>query len=242
MRITVLSSGSQANGYVIQNETEAVVLECGCSLTEAQKALDFNTSKVAGVFVTHEHGDHSRYVAKYAQLMPVFMTDGTATALRMKDNFNIHIVERKKQLQVGNFKVLPFATIHDAQEPCGYIIQHPEMGILMFATDTRDIGYTFKDMDYIMLECNYDDKLLNENIRAGRLNYNVGDRIKNSHMSVARCIKILKDNDLHKVKGIMLLHLSHDNSDKKNFVARVKRNTGKHVIVAEKGVEMEFII
>ena len=70
----------------------------------------------------------------------------------------------------------------------------------------------------------------------------MGDRIKNSHMSIARCVKILKDNDLHKVKGIMLLHLSHDNSDRKNFVARIKRNTGKFVVAAEKGLEMEFII
>jgi len=242
MRITVLASGSQANGYVIQNEQEAVVLECGCSLTDAQNALGFNTAKVSAVFVTHEHGDHARYVAKYAQLMPVYMTGGTVDALRMRGQYNIHIIERKKQFQVGNFKVLPFATIHDATEPCGYIIQHPEMGVLMFATDTRDIGYTFKDMDYIMLECNYDEKLLNENIRSGKLNYNVGDRIKNSHMSIARCVKILKDNDLHKVKGIMLLHLSHDNSDRKNFVARIKRNTGKFVVAAEKGLEMEFII
>lgn len=242
MRITVLNSGSSANGYVIQNEQEAVVLECGCSLTEAQKALGFNTAKVAGVFVTHEHGDHSRYVAKYAALMPVFMTAGTADSLRMKGQYNIHVIERKKQFQLGNFKILPFATIHDAKEPCGFIIQHPEMGVLMFATDTRDIGYTFKDMDYIMLECNYDDRLLNENIKAGRLNYNVGDRIKNSHMSIARCVKILKDNDLTKVKGIMLLHLSHDNSNRDNFIARVKRNTGKFVVAAEKGLEMEFLI
>ena len=242
MKITVLASGSAANGYVIQNEREAVVLECGCPLLDAQKALDFNTAKVAGVLVTHEHGDHARYVAKYAQLMPVYLTAGTADALGMRGAYNINLIERKRQFQTGGFRVLPFATIHDAQEPCGYIIQHPDMGVLLFATDTRDIGYTFKDMDYIMLECNYDERLLNENIRSGRLNYNVGDRIKNSHMSISRCVRILKDNDLRRVKGIMLLHLSHDNSDKQNFVTRVKRNTGKHVVAAEKGVEMEFMV
>lgn len=242
MKITVLDSGSAANGYVIQNGREAVVLECGCPLTAAQKVLDFNTSKVAGVLVTHEHGDHARYVAKYAQLMPVYMTGGTADALGLREMFQVHVIERKQQFKIGGFTVLPFATIHDAQEPCGFIIHHPEMGVLLFATDTRDIGYTFKGMDYVMLECNYDEKLLNENIRAGRLNYNVGDRIKNSHMSVSRCQTILRDNDLRKVKGIMLLHLSHDNSDRDSFVQRIKRSTGKYVVAAEKGVEMEFIV
>lgn len=242
MKITVLDSGSTANGYVIQNEREAVVLECGCPLTAAQNVLGFNTSKVAGVLVTHEHGDHARYVTKYAQLMPVYMTAGTAGALGVRELFQVHIIERKRQFKIGGFTVLPFATIHDAQEPCGFIIHHPEMGVLLFATDTRDIGYTFKGMDYVMLECNYDEKLLNENIRSGRLNYNVGDRIKNSHMSVSRCVTILRDNDLRKVKGIMLLHLSHDNSDRDNFITRIKRTTGKHVVAAEKGVEVEFMV
>lgn len=55
-KLTVLSSNSKGNGYVLQNENEALILECGCSLKDAKIALDWNIRKLVACFISHEHG------------------------------------------------------------------------------------------------------------------------------------------------------------------------------------------
>ena len=53
MTLTVLSSGSSGNCYVIQNETEALIIEAGVPFKEVKKALDFNVMKIKGVIASH---------------------------------------------------------------------------------------------------------------------------------------------------------------------------------------------
>ena len=115
------------------------------------------------------------------------------------------------------------------------------MGLLLFATDTYYLRYTFQDLNYIMIECNYDKHILDDNTRNGIVPMAVRERVLRSHMSVADCIKTLKANDLSQVRAIMLLHLSGNNSNADNFLQRVKRNTGKYTLIAKKGVELELL-
>lgn len=241
MKLTVLQSGSEANGYILQNESEAIVLECGCSLARCEEALGYNVGKVAGCLITHEHGDHSRFAAQYVKRMPLFATQGTLDALRLEQGSNATALQLKRTVQIGSFKVMPFATQHDAAQPCGYLIKHADFGLLLFATDTYYLRYTFAGLNYIMIECNYDQRILDENTRNGIVPMVVRERVQRSHMSCADCIKTLKANDLSQVKAIVLLHLSGNNSNADNFLERVKRNTGKHTIIAQKGVELEML-
>ena len=241
MELTVLNSGSDANGYIKQNESEAIVLECGCSLARCEEALGYNVSKVAGVLLSHEHGDHARFAAKYVQRMPLFATQGTLDALRLEKGCNANVLPIKQTMSIGNFKVMAFSTQHDATQPCGFLVKHPDFGLLLFATDTYYLRYTFAGLNYIMIECNYDKHILDENTRNGIVPMAVRERVLRSHLSVSDCIKTLKANDLSQVRAIMLLHLSGNNSNKENFVERVKRNTGKFTLVAQKGVTLPLL-
>lgn len=241
MKLTVLSSGSEANGYILQNESEAIVIECGCSLARCEEALGYNMSKVAGCLISHEHGDHARFAAKYVKRMPLFATQGTLDSLRLENGSNATAMPLKTTMQIGGFKVMAFATQHDAIQPCGFLIKHPDMGLLLFATDTYYLRYTFQGLNYIMIECNYDKHILDDNTRNGIVPMAVRERVLRSHMSVADCIKALKANDLSQVRAIMLLHLSGNNSNADNFLQRVKRNTGKYTLIAKKGVELELL-
>lgn len=56
MLLRVISSNSRGNGYVLENDNEALVIECGCSFMDIKKALNFNIRKIVGCIVTHEHG------------------------------------------------------------------------------------------------------------------------------------------------------------------------------------------
>ena len=45
--------------------------------------------------------------------------------------------------------------------PCyGFLIRHPEMGTLIYATDTELIKWRFKNVNHILLGVNYDPELL----------------------------------------------------------------------------------
>lgn len=55
MVLSVISSGSEANGYIIQNKSEALIIECGCKLVDVKKTLGWNVRKVVGCLISHEH-------------------------------------------------------------------------------------------------------------------------------------------------------------------------------------------
>ena len=56
MFLKVCNSGSNGNGYILQNDNEILVIECGCSLMDIKKMIDFQVSKIVGCIVSHEHG------------------------------------------------------------------------------------------------------------------------------------------------------------------------------------------
>lgn len=56
MRVTVLGSGSDGNGYLLECGGEVLILDCGVSPKRAKIALDFDISKVVGCFISHSHG------------------------------------------------------------------------------------------------------------------------------------------------------------------------------------------
>lgn len=53
--LTILASGSAANGYIIQADNEVLILECGVPFKECAKALNYNLEGVRGVCVSHAH-------------------------------------------------------------------------------------------------------------------------------------------------------------------------------------------
>lgn len=55
MKLKVLGSGSSGNCYILENDTEALIIEAGVPFMEVKKALDFNISKIQGVVISHEH-------------------------------------------------------------------------------------------------------------------------------------------------------------------------------------------
>ena len=241
MRLLVLKSGSSGNGYVLYNDREALIIECGVSYDTCLKALKFKRGIIVGALVTHEHGDHSKYVEQYLEAaIPVYLTQGTSSQLSYKKDRRPFIIEKNKVFSVGRFLILAFETKHDCKEPVGFLIRHPEMGQTLFATDTYYLPYKFEGLSHVMIECNYDNHIIDKNVEDGIVPSLVRDRVNESHMSLETCIDTLKANDLSSVNNIVLLHLSSKNSDPELFRRVVESETGKLVTVAKKGVDIPF--
>ena len=243
MRLIVLGSSSAANGYVLDNGREALALECGCPLADLQRAVDFDLRRVAGVLLTHEHGDHARHALKYIKsALPLYASEGTLMKLPeevLASTFS-HPVRPPKPFRVGGFRVLPFDVKHDAAEPLGFYIKHPDMGSLLFATDTRFIPFLFDHINTWLIECNYSEEILESNLSAGVISKAQRDRVIGSHMSLDTCRETLQANDLSETRRIILIHLSDRNSDAAQFKKTIARATGREVIIADRGQTIEL--
>ena len=56
MLLRCVNTGSQnGNWYILENDTEALILDAGVRYKDVLKVLGYNISKVAGVLISHEH-------------------------------------------------------------------------------------------------------------------------------------------------------------------------------------------
>ena len=239
MELHVLGSSSSGNCYILQNKDEALVIEAGVSLKEVKKAVDFNISKIVGVIVSHEHGDHAGHIQEFLNArIDVWLSCGTHKEVIPQSitGFMPKLCEAGTKFKMGNFTILPFDVKHDAAEPLGFLIKHEETGNVLFVTDSYFVPYTFANLSNILIEANYRTDLLQQAIDSGRMPTSLKNRTLESHMSLETCIEALRANDLGKVNNIVLIHLSDRNSNADEFKDAVHKATGKTVTIADKGV------
>ena len=88
----------------------------------------------------------------------------------------------------------------------------------------------------MMIEANYSDEILDYNIENGITPASMRPRLLQSHMEIKTTENILLSSNLDTVNDIILIHLSHNNSDAEQFKQRIMQKTGKPVIIAKRGV------
>lgn len=240
MKLKVIGTGSRGNAYLLENEQEALLIECGVSIMDIKKAVDFKVNKISGCIVTHEHNDHAKSIKEVLETgIPVYATKGTFEGKRMDPSrwARAYDIMQRDEFQVGTFKVISFPINHDVNEPCGFLIYHPDCGVTLFLTDTYYSNFTFKGLNNIIVEANYDTEIIDTKLGDKKF---LRDRIYKSHMSLETCMDFLKANDLKSVNNIVLVHLSDSNSHEVNFAKKVAAMTGKTVSVASDGMEISF--
>ncbi len=252
MELTVIASSSEGNAYVIQNEGEALLIEAGANFSKTLEALGHNVAKVNGCLITHEHGDHAGHVNEVLSYgLPVYASRGTCNAIanKIRSAYKPRVLDFDSvgnyfDLQLGRFEVYPFAAKHDAAEPLGFYIWHPETGGILFATDTYYIRPTFADLRTVLIECNYAADILEANVEksANGMTWQRAQRVRASHLSLDTCLAALKANDLSHVNNIVLIHVSAGNGDARRFKKAVEQATGKPTHIARPGLKIDLNI
>lgn len=231
IEIRTIATGSKGNCYRVYDGSTALLLEAGVSFTAIQKGLEFKTSEIDGVLVSHEHMDHCKGVEGCLKRgMTIYMSQGTKDGMSL-DNAQIRIIKAKEQFRIGTWTILPFDVQHDVNEPLGFLLQSDNGGKLLFATDTYYLKYTFPGLTHIMVECNYDEQTLDENFEKGIIHQKLKERVICSHFSLENVIKWLEASDLTNVEEIHLLHLSDNNSNVERIFKTVARATGKLIYI-----------
>lgn len=236
MDLQVIGTGSKGNAYVLRNEDEALLIECGMKIEAIKKALDFDLSKVVGCIVTHEHGDHAKSILDIILLgIDVYATEGTfRRTMFAEKSHREKVIKDRQKFKIGGFTILPFKVMHDAVEPVGFLINHKDMGNCLFLTDTFYSPFKFANLNQIIIETNFSHENLSTDMTFLR------NRILNSHLSLENAVEICKVNDMSKVNNIVLIHLSDTNSNEKVFKETMENATGKKITVASNNITIPF--
>lgn len=239
MKLIVTGSNSSGNQYALDSGTEILILEAGCKMADVKRAIDFRLQDVVGCILSHEHGDHSKYATEYAKFgIKVYCNKAVAEKKSFPyDSFKV--ITSGKTYHIGSFSVTPFNVAHDV--PClGFLVRHPDCGIILFATDTYKVPVAITGIDHYLIEANYSDELLKQNVWNGKINKAQADRIMLSHMSLEYTVKYLRDCEAQDAKTITLIHLSERNSDPDLFKRTVESALGVPCNIARKGLVVEL--
>lgn len=253
MRLTVIRSGSKGNCYVLHGGSEALMIEAGVPFSEVIGAVG---PEVAGsirtCLLTHEHQDHAKYATDVLDHgIRLWATSGTIGALKGRTSrvlkpSNFRLDQRSddrdvpwEPLRTGGFLVLPFRTVHDAASPCGFIIRHADFGTMLFATDTKYVPAGCSGLSNILIECNYEDGLLD---RRTDIPASLKERIRRSHQSLINCEYSLGAVCSGQTVMVMLIHISEGDGDPVLFRDHIQRavGPGTRVEVAESGRTYEL--
>ena len=241
MLMDCIATGSTGNCYILAAGQDKLILDCGVRYKDIQAALGFDASCVAGCLVTHEHNDHSKALPDLMRAgIGCYMTKGTAEA-KGASGHRLRIVAAGEVFGVGQFVVSPFETQHDAAEPVGYLVHHAPTGeSLLYATDTFYLRYAFKNVHYVLVECNYCRDTAYDRYQSGEMDKALYDRLMSSHMSLENLKGFLSACDLSATRRIVLLHMSEGNADEARMLREVRELAGIEVDAAIGGTRLEL--
>lgn len=234
MKLKVLGSGSSGNCYILENYTEAVIIEAGLPFTEVKKALGFNIRKIKAVIISHEHGDHRKHWHEYVRDgIPVFEPFRNEGQIIEFENSNFLIQAFPNRSKDGHW----FHGNSDGTEcPCyGFYIKHPDIGSLVYITDTECVRWRFSEVNHILVESNYSKDLVSDIPEKRR-------HVLTGHMEIDTTCEFLENNRSAALRNVILLHLSGESAYAEDFKDRAEKAAICPVYVAENGLEVDLNI
>lgn len=237
MHLKCLGSSSAGNCYLLtSNIGETLILDCGIPIKEIKKGLGWDIRNVVGCVVTHRHIDHSKSVEDLINMgIPVFRPYKPLIMNQFLSNsyFTVRIFD----LTTSDNKWIH--TNSDGSEcPCyGFLIEHPEMGKMLYITDCEFVKWRFNGINHILLGVDYDKNMVDMS------NPVKANHVLRGHMSIDTACKFVKTNySPDDVLNVIMCHLSEENADKDNFIEQMKKvacRSNVDVAVAGKSWELK---
>ncbi|MDH3272055.1 MAG: MBL fold metallo-hydrolase [Gemmatimonadota bacterium] len=220
MKVSILGSGSGGNSIFVWAGNTRLLVDAGFSarsVAERLERLGVDPDSISGIVVTHDHGDHTAGIGVFARRhgTPLYMTDRTRTACAKLFRGAERVEEYRvgRPFHVGDVRVEPFLTVHDAADPVGVALVDECTGLRVgVATDlgrpTTQIRHALAACDFLVLEANHDEVMLH----TSPYPVSVKRRIASSHGHLSnQAAARLATELLHpRLAGIVLAHLSKE--------------------------------
>ena len=130
-----------------------------------------------------------------------------------------------------------FYVPHDNTPNFDFLIEHEEMGWLLYLTDLEYCPYSFKNLrvQHLLIECNYIEDLVNRDAE------NYSHQIR-GHCSLDTCKGIIEANKTLDLRTTTLIHLSDKACNPNRVLEEIKKVAGSRVEVnvAVPGLEVEL--
>lgn len=216
MRLYVLGSGSRGNCCAIEADGAALLLDAGFSAREIERRADaagLDIRRVAGIALTHEHGDHACGAPRLAQRLgvPVLTAPGTWERLAPDMGTATHrVVGLRTTVELGPFRVEACPTSHDAADPVALAVRTADGTGIGVAYDlgrpTAAVRYLLQNLTALVLEANHDEVQL----RTSGYPPVVQRRIAGSggHLSNRAAAELLSELHHPGLSVVVLAHLS----------------------------------
>jgi phosphoribosyl 1,2-cyclic phosphodiesterase len=237
MRLYVLGSGSRGNCCAVEADGVAVLLDAGFSAREIERravAVGLDLARVAGIALTHEHGDHACGAPRLARRLgvPVLTAPGTWARLARAMGLASHVsIGLSGAVELGPFRVEACPTSHDAADPVAIVVRTPDGTGLGVAYDlgrpTAAVRYLLQNLTALVLEANHDEVQL----RTSGYPPVVQRRIAGSggHLSNRAAAELLAELHHPGLAVVVLAHLSqrcNTAADARAAVAPALRRVG----------------
>jgi len=239
MDLHVIASSSKGNCCAVTSGGNTLLLDCGVPWGAIKAALGYETRRVVGCLVTHEHSDHAKALRDVMGAgIDSYMTAGTAAA-KGAAGHRLRVVKAENAYQTEHFSVFPFKVRHDAEEPVGFLVGCKETGArLLYAVDTCGIEQAFSGLHYILVECNHCDDIAEARASSGEITAAHYRRLVINHMSLRSLKRYLSVCDLSLARQIVLMHLSDNNSDENQMLHEIGELTRVPTVAATAGLRM----
>jgi phosphoribosyl 1,2-cyclic phosphodiesterase len=216
--VTVLGSGSSGNSILVETDGTRVLIDAGFSGRDLERRLasvDRDPASIDAIFITHEHGDHTKGMGIFARRWgtPIYLSEQTRRACSslLSGEEAIHDYSCVNPVAIGTLRIEPFLTVHDAVDPFAVTVTESRTGEkLGIATDlgrpTAAVRHALSGCDILVLEANHDEILLRESSYP----WSVKQRIASSHghLSNRASADLAAEIHHHNLTAVVLAHLS----------------------------------
>ncbi|HPT31263.1 MAG TPA: MBL fold metallo-hydrolase [Prolixibacteraceae bacterium] len=244
VEICALASGSNGNSYYIGNNTDAILVDAGISTRQLMQRFDsrrLDPRKLRGVFLSHEHSDHSRglQVLSKRHHLTVWMSKHTYYALPPSYRpMYVELFEPGETLTVGPFQVHTFLKNHDAAEPCSFRIEigGKSIGVLTdIGMPCERVRREVNHCQALFMETNYDEKMLWDGPYPWPLKKRVASDV--GHLSNVQALGLVEQEAHPDLECIFLSHLSQENNNPSLAFSVFEPLQGKTVVKLTSRIE-----
>lgn len=234
MFVRCIGTGSSGNSYALyDNDGKILLLDLGLARKEILKGIDFNVSDVAGAVVSHEHGDHAKAVKDFENMgIPIFAPYRSLDPMSFKDSSQVKVQAFDLTDKNGKF----MHTNNDGSEcPCfGFLIEHEDMGKLLYITDTELVKWRFSGINHILISCNYQKKYISDSAKR--------THVLRGHMELETVKDFIRANKSNSLRTVILCHLSGDSANPEECLSEVQKVVGEGVkcVCAATGESVEL--
>ena len=225
MHFASFGSGSSGNCAFLGNGHQGILIDAGVDPDHVFEDLARNGIRpqdVKGIILTHDHADHIRYsyrILRKNKHMRVFCTPRLLLGMLRHHNISNRIKEyhvaiyKEIPFHLAGFTITAFDTSHDGADNMGFMIEGgghkfvvaTDMGVI-----TQRADYYMRQAEYLMIESNYDRRMLDTGFYPEYLKNRV--RGEKGHLDNVVAADYVRQICSPLLKYVLLCHLSKDNN------------------------------